>query len=128
MTELPVVADPAPAPDPIAHEVQDVLESPATAKVIRAILVWLLSSHDNPVLRRFSSVLRAGLVWAMVHLNAHGAQGQDTQAIVEQVTAWILGSGVAITWVLHMFYDRLMPVVETWLDKHFPKVKVQVTK
>ena len=107
--------------DPINQEVDKLLESPMTARIIKAALTWFLGAHNNPVLRRFSSVVNAALIWIAVHMGA--TQGTDTTAVVQHITAWILGSGSTIAWLLHLVYDRIQPRLEAWIDRVLPPVK-----
>ena len=115
---------PDPTPDPIANEVNEVLENPMTAKVLKGIVTWLLSAHPDGPFRRLTSVIRAAIIWAVGTLGYHGSMGTDQQSMIEQIVAWILGSGVTITWALHLFHDRIIPVVNQWIDKRWPPVKV----
>ena len=110
--------DPA---DPIQQEVTEVLESPLTARILKALVTWILSDHDSPVARRVSVMARAGTIYLASLLHAQ-LPGHDPAALATQTVSWILGSGAAISWVLHLFSERLVPKLNAWIDRKFPVV------
>lgn len=117
----PASAVAASAPAQVDPEVQEVLESPLTAKILKTALTWLLSSNDSPVMRRLGAPIRAGIIWLCIQSGA-AQNGNDMTAVVEKAVAWITGAGAVITWGLHLIHDRVEPRVEAWIDKKFPPV------